>query len=251
MLPIARFLLRSGVGFKEFAEVSRIAFVEVASTDYGLRGRPTNISRVAAMTGIARKEVRRLRSIRTGYEETLRVEVGPLSDVLQRWYTDDKYVDRNGRPRPLKMQGRSPSFRGLVKLCAGDIPAGAIKVELIRSGSVVEDRKGMLHAVRRQVVPADLDEKLITGIVFGLRGHAATVAFNTSVNNLGTAGRIERFCLSDRIAEQSIAEMHPVIRHRVQTFADEMTDLIAEPRRSPRGRRVGVGIFYYEDESSS
>jgi hypothetical protein len=146
------------------------------------------------------------------------------------------------------MQGRSPSFKGLVRLSAGDIPAGAIKVELIRSGSVVEDDKGLLHAVRRQVVPADLDEKLITGIVFGLRGHAATVAFNTSVNNLGTAGRIERFCLSDTIAEQSISEMHPVIRQRVQTFADEVTDLIAQPRRTPKGRRIGVGVFYYEDD---
>ena len=159
MVPVARFLLRSGVGFKEFAEVSRIAFVEVASTDFGLRGRPTNISRVAAMTGIARKEVRRLRSLRASYEDDLRVDVGPLSDVLQRWHADRKYLDRNGRPRPLRMQGRSPSFKGLVRLSAGDIPAGAIKVELIRSGSVVEDDKGLLHAVRRQVVPADLDRK--------------------------------------------------------------------------------------------
>jgi hypothetical protein len=248
MVPVARFLLRSGVGFKEFAEVSRLAFVEVASSDFGLRGRPTNISRVSAMTGIPRKEVKRLRSVRPSYDENLRVELGPLSDVLQRWHTDSSYLDRNGRPRALRMQGRGVSFRSLVKLCAGDIPAGAIRVELLRSGSVIEDAKGLLHALRRQVVPADLDEKLITGIVFGLRGHASTVAFNTSVNNLGPAGRIERFCLSDQIAEQSIAEMHPVVRKHIQDFADEMTDLIAVPRRSAKGRRIGVGVFYYEDD---
>jgi hypothetical protein len=248
MLPIARFLLRSGVGFKEFAEVSRIAFVEVASKDYGLRGRPTNVSRVAAMTGIGRKEVKRLRAIRAEYDENLRVELGPLSDVLQRWHTDSKYLGRNGRPKPLRMQGRGPSFESLVKLCAGDIPAGAVKVELVRCGSVEEDARGRLHAVRRQVVPADLEEKLVAGMVFGLRALASTVAFNTSINNLGPAGRIQRLCLSDPMTEQSIEAMHPVLRRRIQNFADEMTDLLAKPSQDPKGRRVGVGVFYYEDD---
>ena len=118
MLPIARFLLRSGVGFKEFAEVSRMAFVQVASNDYGLRGRPTNISRVAAMTGIARKEVKRLRSARADYDDQMIVEAGPLSDVLQRWHTEKGYLDRMGRPRPLRMQGRSPSRSSRRDFCS-------------------------------------------------------------------------------------------------------------------------------------
>jgi hypothetical protein len=248
MVPIARFLLRSGVGFKEFSEVSRIAFVEVASSDYGLRGRPTNVSRVAAMTGIGRKEVKRLRGIRAEYDGNLRVELGPLTDVLQRWHTDSAYLDRNGRPRPLRMQGREPSFESLVRLCAGDIPVGAVKVELIRSGSVKEDTKGRLHALRRQMVPADLEEKLIAGIVFGLGALASTVAFNTSINNLGPAGRIQRLCLSDPMTEQSIKAMHPVLRRHIQGFADEMTDLLAQPSQVPTGRRVGVGVFYYEED---
>jgi hypothetical protein len=48
--PIARIFLRFGIGFREFAEISKAAFVDVASTDFGIRGRPTNISRVAVMT---------------------------------------------------------------------------------------------------------------------------------------------------------------------------------------------------------
>jgi hypothetical protein len=59
--PIARFLMKSGIGYREFAEISKSAFVDVATSDYGLRGRPTNISRVAVMTGLTRKEVKRLR----------------------------------------------------------------------------------------------------------------------------------------------------------------------------------------------
>ena len=245
MVPIARFLLRSGVGFKEFSEVSRLAFVEVASRDYGLRGRPTNVSRVAAMTGIGRKEVKRLREVRA-YDEVFEIDFGPL-DLLQRWHTDPAYLDRTGRPRPLRVQGRPPSFESLVKLSAGDIPVGAIKVELIRNGSVMEDAKGRLHALSRSMVPVDREEKLITGIASGLRALASTVAFNTRPENLG-AGRIQRLSISEPMSEDSIKSMRAFFRQRIQRFADEMSDVLDEPAQVQNGRRIGVGVFYYEDD---
>lgn len=48
--PIAKILLRYGIGYREFAEVVKSALVDVATDEYGIRGRPTNISRVAVMT---------------------------------------------------------------------------------------------------------------------------------------------------------------------------------------------------------
>jgi hypothetical protein len=60
-LPLARMLIFLGIGYKEFSEVLKKAFVEAATRDYGLRGRPTNTSRVAVFTGLTRKEVKRLK----------------------------------------------------------------------------------------------------------------------------------------------------------------------------------------------
>jgi Family of unknown function (DUF6502) len=247
MLPIVRLLLRSGVGFKEFSEMSRMAFVEVASQDFGLRGRPTNISRVAAMTGIGRKQVKRLRHARSPYGNHLQVEQGPLTDVLQRWHADKSYLDEHGRPKALRMHGRR-SFASLVKTSASDLPPGAVKVELIRCGSVEEDASGRLHALRRAVIPTGLEDKVVLGLTLGLRGLASTIAFNTTGKHLGAAGRIQRCCVSDTISEQSISAMHPLLRGHLETFADKMTDVLAQPKRAPRGRRIGVGIFYYEDD---
>ena len=248
MLPIARLLLRSGVGFKEFSEVSRLAFVEVATTDYGLRGRPTNLSRVAAMTGIPRKQVKRLRATGTGLRDGIQVELGLLNDVMERWYTDEDYLDSKQRPKLLGMKGTCASFEKLVKACAADVPAGAVKVELIRFGSAEERPGGRLRALRRGLLPEGLDEKVVTALAFSLRALASTIAFNTSVSRLGARGRIERFCVSDTMADESIRAMHPILRERVQAFADEMTGLLAQPKHPVRGRRVGVGVFYYEDD---
>ena len=185
LVPVARFLLRSGIGFREFAEISRIAFVEVAGTDYGIRGRPTNISRVSAMTGIGRKEVKRVRELRDEYADDPRVELSPLSDLLHHWFTDPNYLDSKGKPKTLAYRSGSNSFTDLVKRCAGDLPAGAIKVELIRCGAVTKDADGYLRAQRRHLVPEAFDEKLMTSMTFGLRGLASTIAFNTNPRRTG------------------------------------------------------------------
>ncbi|MEO8445228.1 MAG: DUF6502 family protein, partial [Gammaproteobacteria bacterium] len=61
--PIASLLLKCGMTWREFAEVSKGVFVAVASEDYGLNGRPTNVSRVSILTGVSRKEVARVRDL--------------------------------------------------------------------------------------------------------------------------------------------------------------------------------------------
>ena len=61
LLPVVRFLLRNGVTWDEFGELSKGAFVKVARDDYGIEGRPTNNSRVAMLTGLSRREVARVR----------------------------------------------------------------------------------------------------------------------------------------------------------------------------------------------
>jgi hypothetical protein len=227
-----------------------MAFVDVASRDYGLRGRPTNVSRVSAMTGIGRKEVRRLRGLKGDYPENPRVELSPLSDVLHHWFTDSAYLDSRGEPRVLPLQQGRVSFANLVKQCAGDVPLGAIKVELIRSGAVTEDSAGRLRARRRHVVPEGLDEKLITSMVFGLRSLACTIAFNSRVPNLGEAGHIERFVESECLSDAGIERVRPLIRERVTAFTESVDDMFSnvEAGELRSGRRIGVGVYYYEDD---
>ena len=60
--PIVRLLLKSGVTWKEFADVAKTSFVEVATDEFGIRGRPTNVSRVAILTGINRHDISRQRA---------------------------------------------------------------------------------------------------------------------------------------------------------------------------------------------
>ncbi|MGA8203652.1 MAG: DUF6502 family protein, partial [Woeseiaceae bacterium] len=123
--PLARALLRAGVGYREFSEIAKTAFVQTATENYGLRGRPTNISRVAVMTGLTRKEVRRIRDKTDASEQTVVVKTTPISEILHRWYTDEQFVDSNGRPKELAFDGDGTTFTALVRRFGGDVPPGA------------------------------------------------------------------------------------------------------------------------------
>jgi hypothetical protein len=250
LLPVARLLLRSGISYKEFAEISRVAFVSVAGSDYGIRGRPTNVSRISAMTGIGRKEVRRLRQLAHEYPDDPRVELNPLSDVLHRWYTDPVYRGRDGFPKRLRYKGGKVSFSTLVRACAGDLPVGAIRVELIRTGAVVVDADGRLLPKRRHNVPDSVDDAVITGLVFGLRALASTVAFNTGVSR-PQVGRIERFAESNPLGEGvDLDEIRCQLRGRITDFSSGIDDFFSKIAQSSdrSAKRIGVGVYYYEDD---
>lgn len=165
MRPIVRILLRYGIGFREFAEVAKTAFVDVASTDFGLRGRPTNISRVAVMTGLSRKEVKRLRENIAEGDLSVSVKTTPLADVLHHWHAQREFTDEYGNPRPLPFEGLKGSFSSLVKRYGGDLPPGAMRTEMQRVGAIEEDKSGNLKLVRRSFVSDQKHENVVTMMV--------------------------------------------------------------------------------------
>jgi len=137
--PIARLFLHYGRGIKEYFELSKTAFVIVASEDYGVGGRPTNASRVAAMTGITRREVRRIRAKIESGEAATTEQGTPVRDVVAAWRTDPDFLDQDNHPAELPLSGARGSFHALIKRHAGDIPEGAMRKELERISAVETD----------------------------------------------------------------------------------------------------------------
>jgi len=134
--PLARLFLRFGRGYREFSELSKAAFVAVAAEDYGVHGRPTNVSRIAAMTGLTRKEVSRIRKRIDECKAAVTDRGTPLQEVISAWRTSDEFLGENGAPAKLPLTGKRGSFQSLVRQFAGDIPEGAMRKELQRIGAV-------------------------------------------------------------------------------------------------------------------
>lgn len=255
--PIARILLRFGIGFREFSEIAKTAFVDVASSDYGLRGRPTNISRVAVMTGLTRKEVKRLRDKIESGEDRLAVKTTPLCEILHKWHAEDDYLDRLGRPAKLPFAGDSPSFAELVRKFGGDIPPGAMRTELKRVGAIQEEKDGTLRVIRRSVTPAGKHDNLIAALA-----HSAYPLLTTIAHNINTEDQNERWAqfttFTQSVKTSDIRRVRRISFDRLVEVSESFDDLFiayeslheADTDEEHRNR-IAVGVFYFEDTSGA
>lgn len=257
--PIARALLRGGVGYREFSEISKKAFVDVASKDYGLRGRPTNMSRVAVMTGLTRKEVRKIRDSNEATNKFVAIRHTPISQILHRWHTDSEFLTSSGEPMELEFEGEENSFSTLVKKFGGDVPPGAMRMELERIDAIEVMESGKLRPTKRISYNLELHEKLTGGLTTILFPAALNLMHNLENRdltdwwtNVTTHTRYLRG--SDRGRYKRIAN------ERIVEFAKSMDDMQAayealydadsEGDSSETGFTVGVGLFYFEEDKS-
>lgn len=257
--PLARILLQCGIGFREFAELAKIAFVDVASREYGIRGRPTNISRVAVMTGLTRKEVRRVRDSLVDGEPIAEVKTTPLAHVLRRWYTESEFTDSNSRPLPLVFDGDGPSFTKLVRLYGGDIPPGAMRTEFKRVGAVEETSDGKLVAKKRIARPEGLDDRVITCFLHAAYPLLSTISYNLS-KEAGVDTWPQITAWSKPIRKSDSLRLLRVSRDRLEEVAASFDDLfVAYESLYDTDTSVGpddatsiaVGLFYFEESDTS
>lgn len=255
--PLARILLRFGIGFREFSELAKTAFVDVASTDYGLRGRPTNISRVAVMTGLTRKEVKRLRDKIAGGDATLVIKATPLSEVLHRWHSEVEFLEASGKPKRLPFSGESASFSSLVRKFGGDIPPGALRTELKRVGAVCERDNGDLEIVKRSVLPSGIDERLIIALAHGVYPLLATTAHNTNPER-EDASWPQLTAFTQSVRKTDLPRIRRISVDRLTEITESFDDLFmayetlqeAESRQNDKNI-VAVGVFYFEESDAS
>ena len=256
MRPVAKILLRYGISFGEFAEISKTAFVDVATSDYGIRGRPTNISRVAVMTGLTRKEVRRLRDKLENGHDLITVKSTPISEILTRWHGETDFLDERGRPAALQFSGGENSFSDLVKRFGGDVPPGAMRTELKRVGSIVEDKKGRLKVIKRTVVPVDFTDNLVTSLVHGVYPLLSTVALNS--DPFRKHDGVPQFtAYSLGIRKDDLTRLRRISYDRLSAAAESFDDLFMayespEESSDPGNRNaVSVGLYYFEEHDEN
>jgi hypothetical protein len=251
--PLARILLRHGIGYREFSEISKTAFVDVATSDYGLRGRPTNISRVAVMTGLTRKEVRRVRVKISNGDHSVIVKTTPLSEVLHRWHAEDEFLDSAGRPAALPFVGDLKSFSRLVKRFGGDVPPGAMRTELRRVGAIEEDSQGNLTAVNRTIYPKGSHEKVVASFVHAVYPLISTIAHNVNPDR-DEESWAQMTAFSQSVGCSDLQRVRRINFDRLSELAESIDDLFIsyeslqdKDTSASDKSTVAVGVFYFEE----
>jgi uncharacterized protein DUF6502 len=252
--PLTHVLLSCGITWREFAQLARTTYVEVASENFGKRGRPTNVSRTAILTGLARREVRKQRQLLTQKPNTLVGYVTKASLVLSAWHLDPDFRDKNGRPAILRMTGRGKTFTALIGRSGGaDVRPSTLLKELIAAGAVRARPDGRLEAVKRDYIPHSMDEQLIR-----LWGTVIADVATTYVHNLTRTGkttkRFERSAVNDRMPVGALPGFALLLEQEGQAFLERIDKWLTAQQSKPAGRRgtaqtvrLGIGLYQIQD----
>lgn len=249
--PLVRILLRSGVTWKEAAEVCRTTFVEVATNEYGLHGRPTNISRVAIMTGIGRRDVSRLRKLLAEEQPADLRSMNSATRLLTGWHLNPAYVTEAGVPRELPFDGDAQSFTALAREYAADTAPITMLRELQRVGAVEEAGDGRLRALKRYYMPLALDPGAVLRAGSVLQDLGETVDYNL-VRRVDQPTRFEGRATNAHIPRADAAKFRDFLEQEGQGFLERIDEWLARHEANADQKRktvrLGLGIYQIQDE---
>jgi len=249
--PLVRFLLEKQLGYPLLSGLLKGLYVEVAERDIALPGRRPTDSRISLLTGIHRREVKRLRA-GLGDEDPIPSVVSLGALLVSRWIGEPEYLDAEGKPRVLPRRGPAPSFEALVESVSTDLPPRSVLDEWLRLGVVTADEDGMLSLSADSFVPSKgFDEKLH---FFGrnLRDHIASGAYNILEEG---PPFLDRSVYYDRLSRASAEELAQLAREegaelirRINRRALELQSEDAEEARDATHRMTLGAYFYAADE---
>ncbi len=250
--PIVRVLLRGGIPFREFSELAKFTYVDIATTEYGRRNRPTNVSRTAILTGLNRRDVARIRAAEpSAMLEAVYMSHG--SRILAGWHLDADFVDAGGQPVRLPLEGGPPSFQALARRYAPDLPHIALFKELSAAGAVELCDDGHLQALMRSYIPKSFDPNQIRLWGSILHDVASTLAYNVT-RAPTVAARFERRAIHARVRRSAAPEFREFLEREGQRFLERIDGWLAEHAADEadgadpgQTARLGAGAYLIEE----
>jgi hypothetical protein len=249
--PLVKLLLKSGITFPFLADLLKEIFVEVAENDFKLEIKEQTDSRINFLTGIHRKDVKRLRNTQSGNQIPETVSLG--AQLAARWIGSDKYTDEDQAPLPLSRlikQGGEQSFEALVVSVNKDIRSRAVLDEWLSLGIVSIDDQDRVRLNTSAFVPEQgYDEK---AWFFGenIHDHIAAGVHNM----LGEQPPfLERAVFYDQLSEKSINELRTLAEQSGMRLLRKLNRHALELQHADsdssteNNSRMRFGIYFFDE----
>jgi hypothetical protein len=259
LAPVARLMLAKGMTLPMAIELLKRVFVEVAEHDFQLEEKSLTDSRISLLTGVHRKDVRRLRDLPQG-DSDLPPKISLGAQVVAKWITNPTWLDANGDPLPLprsSRRGGELSFESLFASINRDIRPRSVLDEWLRLGVVSLSDKDEVILNQSAFIPQhDADDKLAY-FALNVGDHAAAATDNV----LGAREPwFERSVHHDGLTEQQIALLRErasnvgmTILRELHKSAEKLDGENAPQNAAPPGeanQRFTCGIYFYSTTDS-
>ncbi len=242
---IIKILLRNGVSYGEFDQIARQSFVEVAFRDFVPSGKKQTISNVAILTGLNRKEVKKLHDTEEQGGDSGR-QYNRVVRVLGGWINDPRFLRKDGNPRDLDYEGEN-SFSELVRQYSGDMPVAAMQKVLTNSGNIGFSDGNRVRLLSHAYLPSDDAEEKLAILGSDTAELIETIDFNLTAAQQDL--RFQRKASNPKVAPGAIPEIKQYMRLKGQAFLEEVDLYLSQHETNDDSSvEIGVGLYYHEAE---
>lgn len=245
--PLVRWLVRSGVGYKELAMALKPVFLEQAQEELAQTGaRPTD-SALSLLAGLHRKDIRGLSSdpnLQMLPPGDAAVSLGrptPASQVVTRWLA-------SGLPDSLAVAGPNPSFEAIARSVSTDVHPRTVLQELLRLG-IATEAQGQVTLQRQAFVPDPQHEEARQLLAGSVADHLAAGVNNLEASRTHTF--LDQSVFADGLHPASIAKLEQLAnslwRDVLTTTVQAAVPLCEQDEPQGGNYRLRLGMFCYSE----
>lgn len=256
--PLMRVAFEYGISASEIAGTVRRTYVQALEAKLLEQKRPPTDARLAAVSGLPKSDVTALRdALRSGAPHSMRTSVSldQLTTLLTVWHTHTNFSGAYGLAMDLdvvQVPG-SPrrNFKELVAVACPDADADDLLEELVAAHSVEVVDGSTARCLSRTYVPPGADVTRIDRMGRFLGAVCANFAHNLMRSDTEPV-YFERTVVSDdALSDLGRDKFLALASEKGQELLVDLdTFLTATPDKSESGKRYGVGIYFFEDDST-
>ena len=252
--PLARLMLSFQITYPVLQEWLKKALVEVADKEFPLADKPQTDTRISLLTGIHRKDIKRLRHGDDNSQQPPEsVSIGV--QIAAHWQGHSEFQDNNGHPKalPFKDKQGEASFEGLVEqVCKKDIRARVVLDEWLRLGIVelVSPAEELIRLKPGAFVPDQGLEEKAFFLGMNVADHLAAATSNVRVDQ---SSMFERCMFYDGLSQQSIDELKQLAEQQgmetLKTLNKRALELKQQDQDEGHQHRINVGMYVFNEEA--
>ena len=251
--PLVRLMLARGITYIQLTEWLKHIFVETAVREFTLPDKAINDSRISVITGVHRKDVKRLREsmlINPTLVEPININLG--SKIVSAWLSNYLYM-HNGKPRSiarLKKVGGKVSFEALAELVTKDVRARAALDELLRVGAVKVDENDMVTLITEAFIPAKGEDEKAYYMGLGVGDHTTAAVHNVLNRQPPSFDRVVHY---KGLCSESIQAIEQLSRAQGSQLLQEINKKAEKlpsiaDTTDIQSKRFTLGVYFYSED---
>lgn len=250
--PLVKFLLKHGITYTALQEALKSLYVEVTIESGQLETKRMTDSRISLLTGIHRKEVKRLREyLQQGDTPSLgELQASLSAAVMAKWLSSPDYLEDTGYPRQIPRTGKAPSFEALVYSVSKDKHYRSLLDDWLAQG-IVTLEGNVLMLQQQGFVPSEDEAEKLYFAGKNLGAHIETVTQNLQPDSMPM---FERAVFYRGLSQESVAEIEQEAKRRNLQTLTKINDMAANAKQTlPAGKDSNnisgfhLGIYFLRE----